>query len=97
MILIILEKVSPSVRGEMTKWLLELQSGVFVGDVSGMVREQLWKMACEKLRGGAGIMVQTAANEQGFSFRYLGQSSRKIEEFEGLYLTRFPQSSRTSE
>ncbi len=69
--------------------MLELQAGVFVGNVSAMVRDMLWKMVCEKLRGGAGVIVHGTANEQGFEIRSLGSASRVIEDFEGLALVRF--------
>ena len=36
------ERVPQSLRGELTRWLLELKAGVFVGRVSAMVRERLW-------------------------------------------------------
>ncbi len=41
MVVIILEKVPAGLRGELTRWLLELKAGVFVGKVSAMVRERL--------------------------------------------------------
>jgi len=86
----ILEKAPASVRGELTRWMLELQAGVFVGNVSALVREKLWQEVCGKLSGGAGILVHNAANEQGFSVRFWGLPSRTIEDFEGLLLVRRP-------
>ncbi len=44
MVVIILESVPTSVRGELTRWLLELHAGVFVGNISAMVRDKLWEM-----------------------------------------------------
>ncbi len=46
MIVLILEKVPTSLRGELTRWLLELKAGVFVGKVSAMVRDRLWEHVC---------------------------------------------------
>jgi len=86
MVVIILEKVSASVRGELTRWMLEPKSGVFVGKLSGMVRDRLWTQACESMKGGAGILVYPADNEQGFAFRLHGPASRTIRDFEGLSL-----------
>jgi CRISPR-associated protein Cas2 len=87
----ILENAPTSVRGELTRWMLELRAGVFVGNVSAAVRDALWKMVCEKLRGGAGLLVCNAANEQGFDIRYCGATSRTVEDFDGLLLIRCPQ------
>jgi len=86
----ILEKAPTSVRGELTRWMLELRAGVFVGNISALVREKLWQEICGKLSGGAGILVHSAANEQGFSIRFWGLPSRVVEDFDGLLLVRQP-------
>lgn len=86
--MILLEKVPAGVRGELTRWMLELRAGVFIGDLSAMVRDTLWKMICSKVRSGAGILVHNAANEQGFDLRFYGDTSRALEDFEGLKLIR---------
>lgn len=65
MIVLILESVSPSLRGEITKWLLEPLAGVFVGKVSGAVRELLWEKVCKESGEGGCTLIQSAANEQG--------------------------------
>ena len=54
MVIMLLERVSPGLRGELTRWLLELKAGVFVGRVSAMVRERLWARACEAMGEGGG-------------------------------------------
>jgi CRISPR-associated protein Cas2 len=91
MVVIILESVPTSVRGELTRWMIELKAGVFVGNISALVRDMLWKMVCGKLRNGAGMMVHNAANEQGLAIRFSGDTSRLVEDFEGLLLVRHPQ------
>ena len=88
MVVVILEKVPASVRGELTRWMLELRTGVFVGDLSAMVRDTLWKMICRKVRNGAGMLVHSAANEQGFEMHVYGDTSRAVEDFEGLKFIR---------
>ena len=90
MVVMVLERVSPSVRGELTRWMLELRAGVFVGTVSAMVRDRLWTMVCEKLGKGAGILVHSADNEQGFALRVAGEGSKEVVDFEGLQLVRTP-------
>jgi len=85
-IVIFLEKVPKSVRGELTRWLLELRPGVFVGNVSALVRERLWEMICQKLKGGAATLLHSAATEQGFSIRANGKTDRTIRDFEGISL-----------
>lgn len=90
MIVIMLERVPASVRGELSRWLLEPRTGVFVGNVSAAVRDLLWQMVCSKLRDGAGMLIHNAQNEQGFAIRYHGATSRTVEDFDGLFLIRTP-------
>jgi CRISPR-associated protein Cas2 len=94
MVVIMLERVSASVRGELTRWLLEPRTGVFVGNVSAAVRDKLWELVCSKVRDGAAMLVHNAQTEQGFAIRYHGDTSRTIEDFDGLLLIRVPTKSK---
>ncbi len=85
-----LERVSPSLRGELTRWLIEPKTGVFVGRVSAMVRDRLWERVCDGMKGGAGMIVYPASNEQGYAIRMCGETKRLAEDFEGLTLIRIP-------
>ncbi len=86
MVVFLMEKVPVSLRGEITRWMLELKPGVFVGNISALVREKLWEMVCQKLKGGAAMLLQSAANEQGYKIRTFGETSRKVKDFDGLQL-----------
>ncbi len=86
----LLERVSPGLRGELTRWLLELKAGVFVGRVSAMVRERLWAKACETMGEGGGLLMHSADNEQGFELRFWGTPGRQVRDFEGLQLVQVP-------
>lgn len=97
MVLMILERVAPSLRGELTRWLLQPKTGVFVGKVSALVRDKLWEKAVNSLqsskprksgRPSGAMMVYTTNNEQGFAIRVFGETSRSIEDFEGLFLAK---------
>jgi CRISPR-associated protein Cas2 len=90
MTVIILEKVPTGLRGELTRWMLEPKAGVFVGTLAAAVRDRLWEKVCQGARGGGCLMVHAAANEQGFSIRMWGDTSRIVEDFEGLALIRIP-------
>ena len=89
-----LERVSPALRGELTRWLLEPRTGVFVGTVSAMVRDRLWEYACERIGEGGGILVYSSGNEQGFEMRLWGTPDRVIVDFDGLSLVRIPRERR---
>ena len=43
LLVMMLEKVKPSMRGELSRWLVEVKSGVYVGNVSALVRDRLWE------------------------------------------------------
>jgi CRISPR-associated protein Cas2 len=97
MVLMILERVTPSVRGELTRWLIQPRTGVFVGKVSALVRDKLWDKVDASLqalkptksgkRPGA-FMVYSTNTEQGFAIRAIGQTDRVIQDFEGLQLVK---------
>ena len=86
MVVFLMEKVPVSLRGELTRWMLELRPGVFVGNISALVREKLWEMICQKVKGGAATLLQSAANEQGYSIRTFGVTTRTVKDFDGLQL-----------
>lgn len=90
MTLIILERVPTSVRGELSRWMLEVQAGVFVGTLSALVRDLLWDYVCDKMREGAGSLIYHTNNEQGFAIRVCGRTSRQLRDFDGLQLMQIP-------
>ena len=96
MVVLMLERVTPGLRGEITRWMLEPRAGVFVGDVSAMVREKLWERVCKQLgsksASGAGMLIYSTDTEQGFAMRLYGETTRTIEDFDGLALIRIPHS-----
>lgn len=96
MIVMILEKVPTSVRGELSRWLVEPRTGVFVGHVSAMVRDRLWEK-CRKSRGAGGVLqVWTTNNEQRYRMRACGDTSRRIVELDGVQLVQIPPAGRRS-
>ncbi|HRW08327.1 MAG TPA: type I-E CRISPR-associated endoribonuclease Cas2e [Caldilineaceae bacterium] len=90
MIVMILEKVPTSLRGELTRWLIEPHTGVFVGHVSAMVRDKLWDKCCEKLKEGGAVQLWNTNNEQRFDMRTFGETKRTVVDFDGLQLIRVP-------
>ncbi len=76
-------------RGDLTKWFQEIDTGVYVGNVSARVRDLLWKRICERCGSGRAIMVFSARNEQGYSF-YIYNTAWKPVEFDGIVLLKKP-------
>ena len=90
MVIMILEKVPVSLRGELTRWLIEPRPGTFVGHVNAMVRDRLWDKCCEKKRAGGVVQIWSTNTEQRFKMRASGDTQREIVEFDGLQLIRLP-------
>ncbi len=90
MVVMILAKVPTSLRGELTRWLIETRPGVFVGHVNAMVRDRLWDKCCEKKRAGGVLQIWSTNTEQRFKMRACGDTQREIVEFDGLQLIRLP-------
>jgi CRISPR-associated protein Cas2 len=88
MVVMILETAPPSLRGELSRWLIEPHPGVFVGHVSGMVRDRLWEKCCRRCRQGGVVQIWSSNTEQGFLMRMHGQTTRSIIDFDGLLLVR---------
>lgn len=72
-------------RGHLTRWLLEISAGVFVGKVSARVRELLWVRTVDMVKSGRAIMVYASNNEQGLDFKVHRHDWTPVE-IEGLTL-----------
>lgn len=89
MTVIVLTAVPPGLRGHLTKWMLEVAPGVFVGTVNARVRERLWVLVGQMIGQGRALMVFSARNEQGLEIRNLGHSWEPVD-YEGMTLMRRP-------
>jgi len=86
MVIMILQKTPKSVKGDLTRWLFEVKNGVYIGHVSGMVRDRLWER-CIGLKGtGSVFQAWTTNNEQHFAMRLSGDEEREIVDWEGVQL-----------
>ena len=90
MVVMILERVNRRLRGELTRWLIEPHTGVYVGHVNAMVRDRLWEKCCESSEAGGVIQIWNSNNEQRFQIRLWGLTDRMIEDYEGLMLVKLP-------
>lgn len=86
MVVLIVERVRSSLRGELTRWLLEPKAGVFVGNVSARVREKLWQKVCKETGDGAALIIWTSNTEQGYRMDFWGDRTRRIYDWDGLQL-----------
>lgn len=79
----------PKLRGDLSKWLQEVNTGVYVGNVNSRVREAIWERVCENLKNGRATMVFSANNEQRMDFRVHNTSWEPVD-YEGIQLIRRP-------
>ncbi len=86
MVVMILEKVPETLRGELSRWMLEVSSGVFVGSLSAIVRDLLWEKAVKRAVTGRCCQVYRMNNEQGYEIRMAGDSIRATIDLDGLTL-----------
>lgn len=89
MIVLCVMNCPPALRGDLSKWLCEINTGVYVGKLSARVREELWERICDNIKSGQATMVFSANNEQGFSFLTHNTTWKPVD-YEGITLMQKP-------
>ncbi|WP_059010280.1 type I-E CRISPR-associated endoribonuclease Cas2e [Streptomyces specialis] len=89
MTIIVLTNCPPGLRGFLTRWLLEISPGVFIGGPSARIREVLWTEVKQYAGQGRALLAYSAANEQGFAFETHDHKWHPVDH-EGLTLIRRP-------
>lgn len=79
----------PRLRGDLSKWLCEIQTGVYVGQLTGRVREAVWKRVCDNLSSGRATMVYSSNGEQHMKFVVYNTTWEPVD-FDGITLMRRP-------
>ena len=90
MLVMILQKAPTSLRGELSRWLIEPATGVFMGNPTARVRDELWQKAVAKCRNGTVTQIWTSRTPQGYSWRVHGQAQRRLTDVDGMALVRSP-------
>lgn len=85
---LILHKVRPSIRGRLTRWLIQPQTGVYVGHPSARIRERIWQLVRDEIdsHGGSAVLIHPEASEQGCRILTHGETPKRMVDFEGLVL-----------
>ncbi|MDX6740996.1 type I-E CRISPR-associated endoribonuclease Cas2e [Actinocorallia sp. A-T 12471] len=89
MTVIILTNCPSGLRGFLTRWLLEISPGVFLGAPSARVRDLLWSEVCQYTGQGRALLAYQTNTEQGFAFETHDHSWHPTDH-EGLTLLRRP-------
>ncbi len=86
---ITLKNSPPSLRGDLTKWMQEISTGVYVGNFSTRIREELWKRVVDSVGTGEATMSYAYRNEIGY--RFATHNATKIPiDYEGIPLVLTP-------
>ncbi|MBP6997144.1 MAG: type I-E CRISPR-associated endoribonuclease Cas2 [Phycicoccus sp.] len=86
MTVVVLVAAPPGLRGHLTRWMIEVQAGVFVGSLSMRIRDRLWATLADRIGDGQAVMIESARNEQGWSMRTAGRDRWRPVDFDGLIL-----------
>ncbi len=92
MVVVVLSKCPDSLRGDLTRWLFEVDAGVFVGNPSKRVRENLWLRIEQTLKTGRAVLSYSERNEQGLAFKVLNSRLKPVD-FDGIELMFHPENS----
>lgn len=68
MVVIVVTACPAGLRGHLTRWLLEISAGVFVGHVTARVRDLMWERVVELAKDGRAIMIHSVRGEQRLAF-----------------------------
>lgn len=85
MLVLCLSNCPPSLRGDLTRWLQEIDTGVYAGHVSARVRDELWERTVANIKDGRATMVFSVRNEQRMDFRVHNTEWTPID-FDGMKL-----------
>lgn len=86
---ITLKKVPNSLRGDLTKWMQEIATGVYVGNFNTKIRQQLWDRVTQNVSFGEATMSYVYQNEIGYEFETLS-AQREVVDYDGIPLVLLP-------
>src|SRR5690349_5163347 len=86
MVVLATTAVPDHLRGALTRWMIEVTPGMFVGTLSAKVRDELWTTTAAVVADGAAVLIHPDNTEQGYSIRTAGQRRRQPIDFDGLTL-----------
>ncbi len=86
MVVLATTAVPDHLRGALSRWMIEVGPGLYVGTLSARVRDELWDTASTVIGDGAAVLIHPDNNEQGYTLRAAGQRRRRPIDFDGLTL-----------
>ena len=89
MTVVTLTNVPGSLRGDLTKWLQEISTGVYVGNINTRIREALWKRIIDNIKQGQATMSYAKRSEMGYDFM-VHNTKREVINYDGIPLVFLP-------
>ena len=86
MTIIVLTAVPQQLRGHVTRFLIEVYTGLYVGKCSRRVSDLLWERCKKEVGAGIAVIIRTTDNEQGFEIDSIGLRNRRVVDVDGLQL-----------
>lgn len=68
MTVITMSNAPVSLRGDLTKWMQEIATGVYIGNLNSRVREELWERVTQSVGKGQATLSYATRNELGYQF-----------------------------
>ncbi|MFF6955419.1 MULTISPECIES: type I-E CRISPR-associated endoribonuclease Cas2e [unclassified Streptomyces] len=96
MTVIILTNCPAGLRGFLTRWLLEISPGVFLGTPSARLRDVLWAEVRQYANQGRALLAYQTDTEQGYTFKTHDHAWHPVDH-EGLTLIHRPHPGRRSD
>lgn len=87
MTVVVLVAAPEGLRGHLTRWMVEVAAGMFVGTPSARVRDRLWEVLANRIGDGQAIMVEPVKNEQRWAVRTAGKDRWYPVDYDGLILS----------
>lgn len=91
MTVVTLTKVPQSLRGDLTKWMQEIATGVYIGNLNSRVRSKLWERITQNVKSGQATISYHTNTELGYNCKTY-HTFRKIVDCEGIPLVQIPKS-----
>lgn len=89
MVVLVLTACPVGLRGHLTRWLLEISPGIFIGHVPARIRDLLWMRVEEMCKNGRAILIYSTRSEQRLEFK-VHQHDWEVVDMDGLKLMRRP-------
>ncbi|MFJ4652107.1 type I-E CRISPR-associated endoribonuclease Cas2e [Nocardia sp. NPDC088792] len=89
MVVLVLSACPAGLRGHMTRWLLEISPGVFVGVLPTRVRDLAWQRVVELSKDGRAIMIYSTRSEQRLAFKVHRHEWEPVD-IDGIHLMHRP-------